>query len=214
MGNDAGYWARQMAGASTSRRRFLGTSLATAAGLGAAALVGCSSAAKPAAPAAGAGASGAAAAPAEQPTMSEAFVMIMTRDSPSNDPLDSQSYTVPERGDMAYPRLLEAIREPKSDRADTRWIPTYATEGWELGDGGKQITFKLKKGVKYQNIAPLNGRDLVSSDVKFSINRYMTDAKSAFKPRYSDIASIETPDDYTVVFKLCLLYTSPSPRDS
>ena len=186
------------------RRRVLRGAVTGAAGLAGAALIGCSSGGKPStpAPAGGAGAGPSAAASADKPEVSDAFVMIQTRDSPSNDPMDSQSYVVPERGDMAYPRLIEAIREAKAERADTRFVPTYVTQGWELSDGGKQITFKLKKGVKYQNIAPVSGREFVAEDVKFSFNRYMTDAKSAFKPRYSDIASIETPDNYTVVFKL------------
>ena len=180
----------------------LGSMAVGGLGLAGAALVGCSSGAK--APAAASPAAGAAAGAsgAPQPTVSEAMVFVQTRDAASLDPLDSQVYTVFERAGLVYPKLLTATRDPKGDLADTKWIPTYAVQGYEFGADGTKLTFKLRQGVKFQNIAPVSGREQTSADVKYSINRYMTDKNSTFKARYSDIASIDTPDNYTVVFNL------------
>ena len=171
-------------------------------GLAAAALIGCSSAApKPATPAGGAPA--AASQPSTpQPTVSESLVYVQTRDAASLDPLDSQVYTVPERIGLVYPKLLYAQREEKADLSDAKWVPSYITQGWEFSGDGTKLTFRLKKGIKYQNIAPLSGREFVAADVKYSIDRYMTDPKSAFTARFSDITAIDTPDNYTVVFSL------------
>ena len=195
------YWRSRV-----SRRAILRGSAIGGAGLLGAALIGCSSGSSKT-PTASSGAPGAAAggAPAaDQPQMSDQFIAIQTRDAVSLEPLDAQVYTVAERIGLVYPRLIYGQRnDPKGkDLADTKWVPSYAAKGWELNGDGTQMTFHLTPGLKYQNIAPLSGREFTSDDVKYSINRYMTHPKSTFQSRYADVASIDTPDKYTVVFKL------------
>ena len=194
------YWASR----SLSRRSLLRGAAVGGAGLAGAALIGCgSSASKPSAAPAGGTQSGAApATTAEQPQMSDAFVLVQTRDAVSLEPLDANVYTIPERIGLVYPRLLFSTLEDPKNPASTKWIPSYAVQSYESVDGGKQLTFKLKPGVKYSNVAPLNGREFTSADVKFSIERYMKHPKSTFGNRFSDINAIETPDKNTVVFKL------------
>ena len=175
-------------------------------GLAGAALIGCGNGPSASAPAAGSaagGAPGASNAPAaEKPQMSEAFVAVQTRDAPSLEPLDSNVYTIPERIGLVYPKLLYSALEDPKDPTSIKWVPSWATQSFEQADGGKTLTFKLKPGIKYQNIAPLNGREFTSADVKFSIDRYMKHPKSTFTNRFSDIDTIETPDKQTVVLKL------------
>ncbi len=85
--------------------------------------------------------------------------------------------------------------------------------GWELdlAESVKQIDdttyeFKIHKGVRFHNVPPVNGRECTSADVKYSIERAMGmyGRKSDFKHYYyfDKIKSIETPDKYTVIFKL------------
>ena len=195
------YWDRSKVG----RRAVLRGAALGGAGLAGAALIGCGSSNKPASPAASstAAASGGSAAGADQPQVSDAFIAVQTRDAVSLEPLDANVYTIPERIGLVNPRLIYTDRDPKNpDQADIRWIPSYVVDGWEAANAGAQLTFKLRKGVKYSNVAPLNGREFTSADVKFAINRYMTNPKSTFQSRFTDIASLETPDNYTVVFKL------------
>ncbi|MGE3857383.1 MAG: ABC transporter substrate-binding protein [Dehalococcoidia bacterium] len=175
------------------------------AGLAGAALIGCGSS-QPAASNAGGGAPAPAKsvetpATTDKPEMSEAFVLVQTRDAVSLEPLDANVYTIPERIGLVYPRLLFSQLDNPSDPAATKWVPSYAIQSMEATDGGNTLTFKVKPGVKYQNIAPLNGREFTSADIKFSIERYMNHEKSSFKNRFSDIDKIETPDKLTVVFK-------------
>jgi peptide/nickel transport system substrate-binding protein len=182
----------------------------TAGGLGVAgaALIGCGSGTPATAPAGGgttpaAAAPGKSSAPAgEQPQVSDAFVAVQTRDAPSLEPLDSNVYTIPERIGLVYPRLLFSALEDPKDQTSVKWVPSWAVASWEQSDGGRTLTFKLKPGMKYQNVAPLNGREFTSADVKFSIDRYMTHERSTFKNRFSDLDKIETPDKLTAVFKL------------
>ena len=53
-------------------------------------------------------------------------------------------------------------------------------------------------------MSQVNGRELTSEDVKYSIERQMTDQPGKYQHAYfflGKLASIETPDKYTVVFK-------------
>jgi peptide/nickel transport system substrate-binding protein len=67
-------------------------------------------------------------------------------------------------------------------------------ESWEFQ--GKRWVFRLKKGIKFHNGAPLT-----SKDVAFSIDR-MRDEKggSLQAPNFKDVTEIQTPDDQTVIF--------------
>jgi peptide/nickel transport system substrate-binding protein len=214
MGPEGNYWTRLESRRSDRRRLLRGLGL-SGAGLAGVALVGCgsngnnkpaaaTSAATKAAAAApsGAASAGAANSSGQQPVFGGTLIGLQTRDAASLDPLASQVYTTPERIGLAYPRLLYYDRDEKADFADTHQVPSYMTDKWEFSGDGSQLTFHLRAGVKYSNTAPVNGRELVAEDVKFSINRYMTDPTSAFKARYSDIDSIQTPDQHTAVFKL------------
>ena len=67
-------------------------------------------------------------------------------------------------------------------------------ESWQFQ--GNKWLFKLRKGIKFHNGAPLTSKDVV-----FSIDR-MRDEKggSLQAPNFKDITEIQTPDDQTVIF--------------
>ena len=76
-------------------------------------------------------------------------------------------------------------------------IPELA-ETWDIGDGGKTITFHLHKGVKWHDGTPFS-----SADVQYTIERIMNPPKGMVSPRGLVFAAIiervETPDPDTVV---------------
>jgi len=76
-------------------------------------------------------------------------------------------------------------------------------ESWEI-QGKDTIIFHLRKGVKFHNKPPTNGREVTADDVVYSLNRMLTGTASYFKRTYSQAAEttqISAPDAYTVVIK-------------
>src|SRR6266581_115131 len=79
------------------------------------------------------------------------------------------------------------------DYTKKAWVGVLA-ESWEFQ--GKRWVFKLRKGVKFHNGAPLTSKDVV-----FSVEK-MRDEKggSLQASNFSDVTEIQTPDDHTVIF--------------
>jgi peptide/nickel transport system substrate-binding protein len=90
-----------------------------------------------------------------------------------------------------WQHVLEPIVE--LDYAKKDWVGVLA-ESWEFQ--GKRWVFKLKKGIKFHNGAPLTSKDVV-----FSVEK-MRDEKggSLQAPNFKDVSEIQTPDDQTVIF--------------
>jgi peptide/nickel transport system substrate-binding protein len=99
---------------------------------------------------------------------------------------------------LVFSRLM--VYDPYTD-LNTYVLRPDLAESWEQTPD--RVTFKLRKGVKWQNIAPLNGRELTAQDIKYSLERVGTN-----KPEYVHsykvelITGIETPDASTLVLKL------------
>jgi len=81
----------------------------------------------------------------------------------------------------------------KLDYKKKDWVGVLA-ESWQFQ--GTRWVFKLKKGVKFHNGAPLTSRD-----VAYSVER-MRDEKggSLQSSNFKDVTEIQTPDDQTVIF--------------
>jgi len=72
-------------------------------------------------------------------------------------------------------------------------------ESWEVSEGGQRHTFNLRKGVKFHNKAPVSGREFTAEDVVKTVEMY---SEGSQKDVFSPVTSMETPDDYTIVFNL------------
>ena len=71
---------------------------------------------------------------------------------------------------------------------------------WKVAKDGLTYTFKLRKNVKFHD-----GSVLTSADIKATYDRIRTPpagVRSVRQATYGDVATIETPDAQTVVFKL------------
>ena len=79
--------------------------------------------------------------------------------------------------------------------SDLQIVPDLA-ESWEVSDDKLKWTFHLRKGVKFQDGTPFN-----SGAIQAQFAR-LRDPELAFSStaRLPEITSIETPDEYTVVF--------------
>ncbi len=109
---------------------------------------------------------------------------------------------------LAYQALVRnkpGVREPSTW---TEVLPELA-ESWEVSPEKTTITFKLRKGVKWQNRPPVNGRDFVAEDVAATWARYEDAPTPNNKFANSNklnpnapIMSMTAPDAGTVVLKL------------
>jgi peptide/nickel transport system substrate-binding protein len=78
--------------------------------------------------------------------------------------------------------------------------PDVAERWEELND--TTYVFYLRKGVTWHNKPPLNGRELVAEDVKFTYDRFLTEKGNANRFLLEPVDRVEVVDRYTVKFLL------------
>ena len=100
-----------------------------------------------------------------------------------------------------YNRLLGVYSGADSDPyARNELVPELA-ESWEISEDGLTYTFHVQPGVKFQNVEPMNGRELTAHDAKFSFDRYSATG-SPHRSNFLLVSSIEAVDAATVVITL------------
>jgi peptide/nickel transport system substrate-binding protein len=86
-------------------------------------------------------------------------------------------------------------------RPGTFTVEPHLAERWEQPDDTTYV-FHLRQGVKWHNKPPLNGRELVADDVKFTYDRFMTEPGNPLRFTLESVDHIEVVDRYTVQFIL------------
>ena len=74
-------------------------------------------------------------------------------------------------------------------------------ERWEELDDTTYV-FHLRQGVKWHNKPPVNGRELVADDVKFTYDRFLTEQGNPNRYMLDAVDRVEVVDRYTVKFLL------------
>src|SRR5262245_45659242 len=74
-------------------------------------------------------------------------------------------------------------------------------ERWEELDDTTYV-FHLRKGVKWHNKPPVNGRELVAEDVKFTFDRFLAEQANPNRYMLEAVDHVEAVDRYTVKFLL------------
>ncbi len=119
-------------------------------------------------------------------------VLIMARAADTTG-LDPHTQTA-----FASFRLLELIYEPLVNLDENLNVIPALAESWEFSEDGMTLTLNLRQGVTFHN-----GAEFTAEDVVATFNRILDEATAAAaRANYLNIASIDTPDDYTVVFNL------------
>ena len=102
----------------------------------------------------------------------------------------------------SYSRLMQIRTEWDVNKGNDRVIVPDLAASVESPDA-QTWTVKLKPGVKFHTIAPVNGHEVEAEDVALSFQRGTTSGfPSAPGLTALDAAKIETPDKQTVIFKL------------
>jgi peptide/nickel transport system substrate-binding protein len=185
------YWTRA-AGARLSRRALLG---AAAAAASAGALAACSSRGS------GSGAARPSGSAQAQPKRGGQINVAQSNDPVNFDPstklVDAARSLAP-----SNESLMRFKFGPSVQYQDLVIQPALA-EKWENPDS-QTYTFHLRKGVKWQNVAPVNGRDFSSTDVQWTYE-YMSrlDPFTKLPPApaasmFAGVDRIDAPDASTV----------------
>src|SRR5262245_41675043 len=101
-------------------------------------------------------------------------------DPPVLDPRLTNSVGLSQFAALVGNRL---VRYPFSDEATGTTDLTLKgdlAESWEGSRDQRVWTFKLRKGVKWHNVPPLNGRELTSADIKYCFEAYAKEGVQAF----------------------------------
>jgi peptide/nickel transport system substrate-binding protein len=80
-------------------------------------------------------------------------------------------------------------------------VEPHLAERWETPDDTTYI-FHLRQGVKWHNKPPVNGRELVAEDVKFTFDRFLTEPGNPERQLLESVDRVEVVDRYTVKFRL------------
>ncbi|MEZ4554483.1 MAG: ABC transporter substrate-binding protein [Dehalococcoidia bacterium] len=137
--------------------------------------------------------------PNKEPKAGGTLRIAATWDVSTFDPTKSAAggtITVP---NLIYNRLLAIKSGPEADPFKIQIEPELA-KSWEVTPDGLTYNFKLQEGVKWQNVAPLNGRALVAEDIAFALQRYSKEG--VHQSYYVNVESITAVDASTLRVKL------------
>lgn len=100
---------------------------------------------------------------------------------------------------MFPPAYNNLVAQDPRDPTSEKIVPDLA-DRWEISGDGLTYTFFLYKGIKWHDGVPFT-----AADVKYTLDLTRNPPKGFTSPRqsyFAAIASVEAPDDYTVVIKL------------
>ncbi len=136
-----------------------------------------------------------------EPRYGGGIIHVRSSDTPTLDPTGTTTMNLHPVVSGAYERLIHWATEPGTDPfKNPNYVPGLA-ESWEISGDFLTWTFHLRKGVKWQNVPPVNGREFTSDDVVFSYE-YYTRPDSILRPEFAVVKSVVALDRYTVVYRL------------
>jgi peptide/nickel transport system substrate-binding protein len=125
---------------------------------------------------------------------------IRTYDPPHFDPFQTISFKTHISLSFTHGRLLRHKAGP-SVAPGTFPIEGDLAESWTQPNETTYV-FKLRRGVKWHNKPPVNGRELTADDVVFSVNHFLTVKGNANAYMLKSVDKVEATDKYTVKFTL------------
>ncbi len=113
-----------------------------------------------------------------------------------------KSFTIPQGVGNVYNRLVRCAFGAERVVRDgvSCEIHTDLANSWTVSSDGKTWIFNLNQGIKWQNVAPVNGRAFTAADVVYAIGEYKN--SPAFESDYNIVDTVTATDDNTVEFRL------------
>jgi len=139
-------------------------------------------------------------AQAQTPKRGGTFRMTVLADPLHFDPHQTLSFVTMVPLSFAYSRLVKVKAGP-SVKPMTYPIEPDLAESWTQTNDTTYV-FKLRKGVRWHNKPPVNGRELTAEDIKYTYERFLSIAANPNKPVLEYVEKIEAVDKHTVKFTL------------
>jgi peptide/nickel transport system substrate-binding protein len=117
-------------------------------------------------------------------------------DPPVLDPRLTQSVGLYQFTALTSSRLVRYVFPDEGSGPGDLTLKGDLAESWQASPDHRVWTFKLRQGTKWQNVPPVNGRELVAADVKYCLEAYAKEGVQSFT--FQEVEAIETPDKYTV----------------
>jgi peptide/nickel transport system substrate-binding protein len=117
------------------------------------------------------------------------LVVALENDVIDFDPLRSRAFV----DSNAHYQIYDSLVRVDSSGKIIPWL----AEKWDTSADGKQVTFSLRKDVKYHDGSPFD-----AESVKWNIDRYRTTEGSARSGELAPVASVDVVDAATVRFML------------
>src|SRR3989442_10155153 len=125
---------------------------------------------------------------------------VLTRasawDPPVIDPRHTQSVGLFQFAGLTSNRLLRYAFADEANGYSDLTLKGDLAESWQSSPDQRVWTFKLRQGVKWQNLPPLKGRELTAADVKYCFEAYAKEGVQTFT--FQEIEGMETPDAHTL----------------
>jgi len=136
------------------------------------------------------------AASPKPPKRGGVFTRASSWDPPVIDPRLTQSVGLYQFAGLVGSRLVRYAFPDEATGPSDLSLKGDLAESWQSTPDARVWTFKLRQGVKWHNVPPLNGREFVAADVKYCFEAYAKEGAQSFT--FQEIEAIETPDKYTV----------------
>jgi peptide/nickel transport system substrate-binding protein len=125
---------------------------------------------------------------------------VLTRasawDPPLIDPRLTQSVGTFQFVGLTSNRMVRYAFSDEATGPSDMGLKGDLAESWQSDSAHRVWTFKIRQGVKWQNVPPLNGRELTAADIKYCYEAYAKEGVQTFT--FQEIEGMETPDKYTV----------------
>jgi len=121
-------------------------------------------------------------------------------DPPHFDPHLTISYKTNVLYTFSHSRLLKFKAGP-AVQPGTFTLEGDLAESWTQPNDTTYI-FKLRKGVRWHNKPPVNGRELTADDVKYTFDRFVNEKGNAYRSMMAALDKVEVVDKYTVKMTL------------
>src|SRR5881628_3837288 len=117
-------------------------------------------------------------------------------DPPVIDPRLTQSVGLYQFAGLTSNRLVRYAFTDEATGPRDLTLKGDLAESWAASSDHRVWTFKLRQGVKWQNLPPLNGRELTAADIKYCFEQHAKEGVQTFT--FQEIEGMETPDTHTL----------------